>query len=572
MAPPLASPAPPPSEDSERESGPAFARPLDTKQTLMGVAPDDLGMGREEFAPPSVRMTPSSGLRWRVATGAETPPEMSSAEVVAAYLKGEVNDETHFWREGMSGWARAHEISELRVALVARGLSPKAPSTPPRASLPSPPVTDESPFATPFASPAAAQGSLADDFDDVTVALDVNRSEFLLRESAAPPRAAEFEPAAPAVDDLRAPLSFHDLPRPAAPAHDEADWQRPSSHSLPSPAPFATPFATPPPSAGAPEMGPRSASDSSTDDDAPRRGGLLWAGLAAILAGAAIAGGLYATGNLPGIESGDTQDAQIVIERDDSRIANSTGTPNEAKAAVQSTESLESGTAPDVTQASGTVPDDADAKATSAAEVSAKAKAEREAREAEANAEEQAKALADQQAKALADQQAKALAEEKAKAEADARAAAAKLTAEANAAAVKRRQETDAKRAADQQIAARKAAAAKAAEERAAKKLAAQKEAAAKAAAAPKPFSKSTATRALGVSGQNLSSCKTPGGARGTGKVTVTFSPDGVVRRALIQGSLSGTPAGGCVARVFRKTRIEPFAGEPQVIVKGFRL
>ncbi len=546
----------------------------------MGVAPADLGLSLDDLAPPaggdpaavqpdesspppSLRLPGSSGLTWRVATGAETPPEMSSAEVVAAYLRGEVDDDTHFWREGMISWERAHDIPELRAALVARGLSPKAPSIPPESAVP--PGAEEAP-SSPFSSPAVPQDALADDFDDVTVALDVNRVEHLLRESAAPPP----------VDDLRAPLSFDDLPSAPVAAAGELDWQRPSSHSLPLPTP--APLPTPPPLAAAPL--PQALDASGAQTAAPRKSALPWVGLAAAIVGAAAMFGLYATGNFPGQSSGDGQAAQAVAPEnapEDARLANSAGTPAEAKAAVQAAAGGEDAAKPEVTQAAGTDPaaekqaeeEAAKAQAALVAEAAAKVKAEEEAAKAELEAK--AKANAAREAQLKAEIEAKAEAEQATRA-----AAAAKLDAEAKAVAKKQAQEATAKRAAERQVAAKKAAAAaavkKAAAARAAKKAAEAKAAAEKAAAAPKPFSKSRASRALGVSGQSISSCKTPGGPRGSGKVKVTFSPDGVVRRALIQGSLAGTPAGGCVARLFRKTKIAPFAGGPRVVTKGFRL
>ena len=548
----------------------------------MGVAPAELGLSLDDLAPPagadpaavqpydsspppSVRIPGSSGLTWRVATGAEMPPEMSSAEVVAAYLRGEVDDETHFWREGMISWERANDIPELRAALVVRGLSPKAPSVPPESAVP--PAVDDGP-SSPFSSPDLPQDVLADDFDDVTIALDVNRTEHLLRESAAPPP----------VDDLRAPLSFHDLPSAPAAASGQTDWQRPSSHSLPLPTP------TPPPRAAARLSPTLGASDSQAA--APRKSALPWVGLAAAIVGAAAMFGLYATGNFPGQNSGDGQAARPVAPEntpenapestpEDARLANSAGTPTEAKAAVQAAAGGEVDAQPEVTQAAGTdlaaekeaEEEAAKAQAALVVEAAAKAKAE----EAAAKAAIEAKAITTRDAQLKAEIEARAEAEEAARA-----AAAAKLDAEAKAVAKKQAQEAAAKRAAERQIAANNAAAAEAAKKaaaaRAARKAAEEKAAAEKAAAAPKPFSKSRATHALGVSAQSISSCKTPGGPRGSGNVKVTFSPDGVVRRALIQGSLAGTPAGGCIARVFRKTKIAPFAGGPQVVTKGFRL
>ena len=257
MAPPLASPAPP-SETATQQPPPAgvpspgIRQPV-AKQTLMGVAPADLGVDSESLDPrapqapatsaPAPADHSSQPLTWRVATGAEVPPEMSSAEVVTAYLRGEIDDETHFWREGMTNWLRAHEVPELRTELLARGLSPKAPSAPPRVSLA--PAQADPAEDSPFAEPELPPDPAGDDFDDVTVALDINKAEGLLRESTAPPPAAE--PQAP-LDDLRAPLRFDELQRAPVAESTVGDWQRPSSHSLPAvPTPAPPPMSAPAP-------------------------------------------------------------------------------------------------------------------------------------------------------------------------------------------------------------------------------------------------------------------------------------------------------------------------------------
>jgi hypothetical protein len=68
------------------------------------------------------------------------------------------------------------------------------------------------------------------------------------------------------------------------------------------------------------------------------------------------------------------------------------------------------------------------------------------------------------------------------------------------------------------------------------------------------------------------SSCSAPEGNSGNGKVSVTFVNSGRATRTLVTGDLSGTAAGGCVARIFGKTTVPAFGGEPVRVTKSVKL
>jgi hypothetical protein len=50
----------------------------------------------------------------------------------------------------------------------------------------------------------------------------------------------------------------------------------------------------------------------------------------------------------------------------------------------------------------------------------------------------------------------------------------------------------------------------------------------------------------------------------------VTLSSSGTPQSVTIQGKLSGTPVGECVAAQFRNVRIPPFTGKPVTVAKAF--
>ncbi len=86
------------------------------------------------------------------------------------------------------------------------------------------------------------------------------------------------------------------------------------------------------------------------------------------------------------------------------------------------------------------------------------------------------------------------------------------------------------------------------------------------------PFSKASAISALSAAASGASSCKKPGGPTGSGKATVTFAPSGRATTATVSGSFAGTPVGGCVASVFRRSHVPAFSGSAVTVSKSFSI
>ena len=93
--------------------------------------------------------------------------------------------------------------------------------------------------------------------------------------------------------------------------------------------------------------------------------------------------------------------------------------------------------------------------------------------------------------------------------------------------------------------------------------------AAAAPAAGGAPFDRGAAAASLGA--VNVQSCKKPDGPTGSGRVEVTFNPDGSAASAnIIEGPFPGTPVGGCIAGKFRGARVPAFSGAPVHVKKSF--
>jgi cytoskeletal protein RodZ len=92
-------------------------------------------------------------------------------------------------------------------------------------------------------------------------------------------------------------------------------------------------------------------------------------------------------------------------------------------------------------------------------------------------------------------------------------------------------------------------------------------------AAGTAPFSVSAAQVELTKAAGNAGSCKKPDGPTGSGKVKVTFATSGRVTSANVDGPpFAGTPTGGCIAGVFRRAKVPPFAGNPVTVSKSFSI
>ncbi len=87
------------------------------------------------------------------------------------------------------------------------------------------------------------------------------------------------------------------------------------------------------------------------------------------------------------------------------------------------------------------------------------------------------------------------------------------------------------------------------------------------------PFNKGAAISALASAAAAASGCKRPDGPTGSGRVTVTFMPSGRATGANVSGGgFGGTSVGGCVASVFRRAKIPPFDGDPVTVSKSFTI
>lgn len=77
------------------------------------------------------------------------------------------------------------------------------------------------------------------------------------------------------------------------------------------------------------------------------------------------------------------------------------------------------------------------------------------------------------------------------------------------------------------------------------------------------PVNRGAMMSALGSAARSASSCKRPGGPRGSGRANVTFDPSGGVSSASVGGKFAGTPVGSCVSDAFRRARVPAFTGSP---------
>lgn len=76
-------------------------------------------------------------------------------------------------------------------------------------------------------------------------------------------------------------------------------------------------------------------------------------------------------------------------------------------------------------------------------------------------------------------------------------------------------------------------------------------------------FNRDSAMAVLGLAASRAPTCKKPDGPKGTSKVHVTFDPSGSVIGANVAGGpLAGTSVAQCIAGIFRRIKVPPFAGE----------
>ena len=84
-----------------------------------------------------------------------------------------------------------------------------------------------------------------------------------------------------------------------------------------------------------------------------------------------------------------------------------------------------------------------------------------------------------------------------------------------------------------------------------------------------RPFDRGMAASALAA--VNLQSCARPDGPTGSGHVSVTFAPSGVVTSAIVDGgAFPVTAVGSCISIRFRGTRVPAFEGGPVTVGRSF--
>jgi len=87
------------------------------------------------------------------------------------------------------------------------------------------------------------------------------------------------------------------------------------------------------------------------------------------------------------------------------------------------------------------------------------------------------------------------------------------------------------------------------------------------------PFNRGAAAASIGAILGTLESCKRPGGPTGEGHISITFSPSGTVKAAVVdQPPYAGTAVGGCIAGKFRSAHVPPFAGGDMPVGKRFSI
>jgi hypothetical protein len=83
-------------------------------------------------------------------------------------------------------------------------------------------------------------------------------------------------------------------------------------------------------------------------------------------------------------------------------------------------------------------------------------------------------------------------------------------------------------------------------------------------------FDKGAAASAL--SSVDLAKCKAPNAKRGEGHVTVTFSPEGIASKAVVdKGPMLGSPVQRCIETRFKTAKVPSFKGDPVHVGKTFR-
>lgn len=170
---------------------------------------------------------------WTVAVTDDQHEDMTSAQVIDAYVSGRINEDTFIWAEGMDDWKNPFDIPLIAMALEARGFAPGiAPTTDDEATVIADALGASQRFAPGIAPSADDEATVIADalgdsqppgvwrepgswraraitedvdegdvsFDDVTVSMDGDRAAELLRAAGASD--TERAPSRDAIDEL----------------------------------------------------------------------------------------------------------------------------------------------------------------------------------------------------------------------------------------------------------------------------------------------------------------------------------------------------------------------------------
>jgi serine/threonine protein kinase len=85
-------------------------------------------------------------------------------------------------------------------------------------------------------------------------------------------------------------------------------------------------------------------------------------------------------------------------------------------------------------------------------------------------------------------------------------------------------------------------------------------------------FSRGAATSVLAAAARRAASCKSADGPSGSGRATITFSPDGPASNVSVSPPFAGTDVGACIASAYRSAQVPAFTGSPVTLPHSFRI
>jgi eukaryotic-like serine/threonine-protein kinase len=85
-------------------------------------------------------------------------------------------------------------------------------------------------------------------------------------------------------------------------------------------------------------------------------------------------------------------------------------------------------------------------------------------------------------------------------------------------------------------------------------------------------FNRGAATSALANAARRAAACKSDDGPTGSGRATVTFSPDGPASNVSVAAPFAGTSVGACIATAYKGAQVPAFTGSPVTLPHSFRI